>query len=182
MNARLQPARTQELLVQLADADPSAAQDAALELGDRREYGAVPVMLDILGATPHAGVRNAVAYALSAMRIPETFEIVADLLHQDRTRGARSTLLYALRPFDCTSLLPRLVDLVIEDTWESAREAAYLITEIDILPAETWLPLRNRLRTAHESVDVPYAVNHPERRDIIGFLIEFFQEEPDEPA
>ena len=110
------------------------------------------------------------------MRIPETFEVIVDLLQQDRTRGARGTLLYALRPFDCGSVLPLLVDLVVEETREAAREAAYLISEIEIVSAETWVPLRNRLRTAYEAVDPPYAVNDPERRVVIGFLLEFFED------
>ncbi|MEV4643067.1 HEAT repeat domain-containing protein [Actinoplanes sp. NPDC049548] len=96
------------LLAQLVGTDPGVARDAALELGDRREYGAVPAMLEILGATPEVSLRNGVALALSDMHIPETFEVVADLLRQYHIRGARGTLLYALRPFDCTPILPLL--------------------------------------------------------------------------
>lgn len=59
--------------------------------------------------------------------------------------------------------------------------AYYLISEIEIVSAETWVPLRNRLRTAYEAVDPPYAVNDPERRVVIGFLLEFFEDESDEP-
>lgn len=171
-----------DLLAQLAGTDSGRARDAALELGDRRAYGAVPAMLEVLGATSDASVRNSVAYALSAMRVPEAFEVVVDLLRQERTRGARGTLLYALRPFDCTSILPLLVDLVIEDAWESAREAAYLITEVEIVSAETWMPLRNRLRMAYETADAPCAVKDPERRKIIGFLLQFFEEDSDRPG
>jgi hypothetical protein len=171
----------QELVAQLGGTDPHAARSAALELGDRREYGAVPAMLEILAATSHAGVRNGVAYALSAMCIPETFEVIVDLLQQNRTRGTRGTLLYALRPFDCAPVLPLLVGLVIEDTWESAREAAYLISELETVSAEAWNPLKDRLRMAYEAIHPPYSVKDAERRDVIKFLVDFF-EEFDEPA
>jgi HEAT repeat protein len=170
------------LLAQLTGTDPDAVRSAALELGDLREYGAVPTMLEILGATPDPSVRNGVAYALSAMRIPETFEVIVDLLQQDRTRNARGTLLYALRPFDYAPILPLLVDLVITDGREAAREAAYLISELETVPVETWDPLKDRLQAAYEEVDPPYAVKDPERRDVIRFLIEFFKEECDGPA
>ena len=159
----------EKLVAQLAGTDPDAACNAALELGDRREYGAVPTMLEILGATADAGVRNGIAYALSAMRIPETFEVIVDLLQQDRTHGARGTLLYALRPFDCAPILPLLVHLVVEDTWEAAREAAYLISEIEVVSAETWDPLKDRLQMAYEADHPPYAVKDPERRDVMKF-------------
>ncbi|MEU8658103.1 HEAT repeat domain-containing protein [Actinoplanes philippinensis] len=172
----------EQLLSQLGGTDSDAVRSAALELGDRREYGAVPTMLEILGATPDASVRNGVALALSDMRIPEAFEVIVELLQQDRTYGARGTLLYALRPFDCVPILPLLVDLVIKDTWESAREAAYLISEVEVVSAETWAPLNHRLLAAYEAVDPSYAAKDPERREVIRFLIGFFEDEPDEPA
>ncbi|GIE76507.1 hypothetical protein Aph02nite_24570 [Actinoplanes philippinensis] len=165
-----------DLLARLAGEDPEAAREAALELGDRREYGAAPLMLEILGATSDARVRNGIAYALSAMRVPEMFEVVVELLRQERTRGFRGTLLYALRPFDCTPILPLLVDLVIGDSWEAAREAGYLITEIEVVSTDTWLPLEERLRAALEVVE------DPGRREIIAFLSEFFENDAEEPA
>ncbi|WP_436531894.1 HEAT repeat domain-containing protein [Actinoplanes sp. HUAS TT8] len=157
-----------ELLARLVGADPDAAREAALELGDRRDYEAVPVMLEVLATTPDTRVRNGVAYALSAMRIPETFDVVVALLREERTRGARGTLLFALRPFDCLSILPLLVEIVIDDTWESSREAAYLISEVEVIPVEAWEPLRERLRAAR--VD-------DERRETIEFLLGFFRAE-----
>ena len=50
-----------QLLAQLSSTDPGVVRNAALELGDRRGYRAVPAMLEILGATSDGNVPNGVA-------------------------------------------------------------------------------------------------------------------------
>ena len=123
----------------------------------------------MLATTGHPRLRNAAALALSDLEAPEAFDVIAGLLRQEHTRGLRGTLLYALRPYDCTPILPLLVDIVVDDTYESAREAAALIdgtgVALDDRSAE-------RLRCAFDSPGA-YAVRDPERREeVIGRLLE----------
>jgi HEAT repeat protein len=182
VDSRQQP-EVEELLAQLAGTDTRAAFRAALELGDRREYGAVPALLETLDATADNLVRNGAAIALSDMQIPEAFDVIATLLGQERTRGARGTLLYALEPYDCSPILPLLVELVIADTYESAREAASCIVGIHAMVSdELWAHLKLRLKTAYEAQDPQYAVKDPERRGrVIRVLLEFFEENSNQP-
>lgn len=182
VDSRQRP-EVEELLAQLAGADTRAAFRAALELGDRREYQAVPALLEALDTTSDNLVRNGAAIALSDMQIPEAFDVIAKLLGQERTRGARGTLLYALEPYDCSPILPLLVELVIADTYESAREAAGRIVETRAMVAdELREQLKLRLQTAYEAEDPQYAVKDPERREqVIRVLLDFFEENSNEP-
>jgi hypothetical protein len=103
---------------------------------------------------------------LPDMRIPEAFDVIVKLLGQERTRGARGTLLYALEPHDCSPILPLLVELVIADTYESAREAANCIVGIHAMVSdELWEHLKLRLQTACEAEDPQYATRDSERRE-----------------
>lgn len=149
-----------------------------------RQRPEVDRLLAQLRTTSDARVRNRAAIALSDMGIPEAFDAIVGLLGQDRTRGARGTLLYALEPYDCSTVLPLLVDLVIADPYESARQAAACITGIQAVVADDlWERLERQLRAAYEAADPPYAVKDPERREqVIGVLLEFFAENSTQPG
>ncbi|GAA4604761.1 HEAT repeat protein [Actinoplanes octamycinicus] len=163
-----------DLLARLTDDDPDRAAEAARALGAVR-------LLDVLTTTEDPAVRVAAALALSDMRVPEARDVIAGLLTQERTRGRRGTLVYALEPYDCGPLLPLLVDLIVEDNYEVAREAARLIDHTDAdLDRQTWDRLVARLEAALEATDPPYAIKDPERREqVIRPVLQIFYDGED---
>jgi hypothetical protein len=76
--------------------------------------------------------RNRLALKLSDVSdSKELFSALTQLLQDTKTIGARGTLLYALRKFDCANIFPLLIDFVIAGGWEVAHEAHARICAID---------------------------------------------------
>ena len=78
--------------------------------------------------------RNRLALKLSDISdSQELFSALTQLLQNAKTIGARGTLLYALRKFDCTTIFSLLIDFVIAGGWEVAHEAHSRICAIDAI-------------------------------------------------
>lgn len=163
-------ATTPELLRQLDSNDPDVVAAAACELGSRHEASATPQLLERLRTTDNSLIRNAAALALSDMKEPQAFNVLVTLLRDERTRKSRGTLLHALGAYDCSPLLPLLVDLVIDGNFEVSRQAFSLIqgieTEID---EREWRACTTRLREA-------WAAASSERPPLIAELLALFEE------
>ena len=71
---------------------------------------AAPRLLQLLRTTESPIIRNAAALALSDLNEPQAFQVLVDLLRDERTQNNRGTLLYALGAYDCSSILPLLVE------------------------------------------------------------------------
>src|SRR5258708_1000235 len=110
----LKSATTSELLDRIQSGDSQKIIEAAREISSRQEGSAGPYLLDVLRMTNDAAVRNAVALALSDLKDASAFDVLVDLVKSERTHSNRGTLLYALGAYDCSSLLPLLLDLVID--------------------------------------------------------------------
>lgn len=77
--------------------------------------------------------RNRLALKLSDISDSKgLYSALTQLLQDAKTVGARGTLLYALRNFDCTTIFPLLIDFVISGGWEVAHEAHSIISAIEI--------------------------------------------------
>lgn len=160
---------TAELLQQLDSADADIVADAASILASRHEASASPRLLELLRKTDNAVIRNAVALALSDRNDPQAFQVLVNLLRDERTQKNRGTLLYALGAYDCSSILPLLVDLVIDGNYEVSRQALSLIQGIETeLDDRQWNACAVRLRAA-------LAAAAEERRPLIGELLALFE-------
>jgi HEAT repeat protein len=117
----------EDYLRRLRSADRKEVIQAAHELGDQGDAGAVPFLLDLLMTTNDPSIRNAAAVGLRELRDSRAVPYLISLLNDPRTEGNRGTLLYALQELDCSGYLPLLVDLVIGGGWEVSHEALLAI-------------------------------------------------------
>lgn len=130
MNESIEPSTT-DLLRALQGNDADAAIAAASALATRGGDDVADQLLAVLQSTDDGGVRNAVALALGDRGEPRAFEPIVGLLQDARTERNRGTLLHALGGFDCAPILPLLLDLVIEGSFEVSREALNLLSEVN---------------------------------------------------
>jgi hypothetical protein len=167
----LKSATIEELIEHIASGDSKRIVEAAREAASRKDSLAGPHMLRVLERTNDPSVRNAVALALSDLKDPSAFDVLVDLLKSARASGNRGTLLYALGAYDCSPVLPLLVDLVIEGNFEESRQALSLITGIETeLDENTWQACAERLRPA-------LATATEERRPLLDKLMSLFEHE-----
>ena len=79
--------------------------------------------LRLLETTSDANERNAAALRLADKEVPEARTALLRLIGRDDLRSERGTLVYCLRPFDCSDSVGLLIDLVISGGFEEAHEA-----------------------------------------------------------
>ena len=167
----LKSAATQELIEHIVSGDSERIVEAAREAASRKDALAGPHMLRVLEQTSDPAVRNAVALALSDLKEPAAFDVLVELLKSGRASANRGTLLYALGAYDCSPVLPLLVDLVIEGNFEESRQALSLVTGIETeLDEHTWQACVERLRSA-------LATATKERRPLLDKLMSLFEQE-----
>ncbi len=164
-------ATVHQLIDHIKSGDPQRIIEAARECASRQEASAGPYLLEILQVTRDAAVRNAAALALSDLKNPSAFTLLVDLLKSDHTRGSQGTLLYALGAYDCSPVLPLLVDLVIDGNFEVSRQTFSLISGIETeLDDRVWKSCRERLRSA-------VIVATEDRRPILEELLKLFEQD-----
>jgi hypothetical protein len=160
-----------ELIEHIVSGDSKRIVEAAREAASRKDASVGPHLLRVLERTNDPAVRNAVALALSDLKEPSAFDMLVDLLKSGRVSGNRGTLLYALGAYNCSPVLPLLVDLVIEGNFEESRQALSLITGIETeIDEHTWQACVERLRSA-------LATATEERRPLLGELLSLFEQE-----
>lgn len=161
---------TAELLQALDSSDAEVVAGAARRLALSQEESAAPRLLELLRTADSPLIRNAAALALSDLKEPKAFAVLVELLRDERTRKSRGTLLYALGAYDCSSILPLLVDLVIGGNFEVSRQAWELIQGIETgLDDKEWTACTVRLRAALASASA-------DRRPLIGELLALFED------
>lgn len=130
MNEPIEPS-TEDLLRALHGDDADALIAAAGLLAVRGGDEIAEQLLAVLRTTDDRNVRNALALALSDRGEQRAFEAIVQLVQDPRTERNRGTLLHALGGFDCAPILPLLLDLVIEGSFEVSREALNLLTDVN---------------------------------------------------
>ena len=104
---------TADLQNQLRSSDPRQILDAATQLAIRGEPPGLQAVMDVLLTTNDPVVRNGLAMIVSDQKHPAGFDALVKLLRDERTRAHRGSLLYALGAYDCSPILPMLIDFVI---------------------------------------------------------------------
>ena len=166
-------ASTSALLEMIGSADSQKIVSASEELASRGEAAAAPRLLELLQTSSDANVRNAAAIALSDLKDPRAFDIVVNLLNDDRTLKSRASLLYALGAYDCRSILPLLVEFVIGGNFEVSRQALALISGIEgEVDDRTWERCIKTVRAA-----IPLA--SVERLPLLNELLSLFEQGED---
>lgn len=158
-----------DLLEHLRSGEPARIAAAAQECASRGVAAAARYLLDVLSTTRDVSARNAAALALSDLGVAEAFGPMVVLLTSDDVRGTRGTLLYALGAYDCSSILPLLVTLVIEGNFEESRQAFSLISGIDTdLEDDIW-------QGCHEQLRSGILMATAERRPLLEELLHCFE-------
>ena len=127
-------------------------------------------MIALLETTSEPIVWNAAAVGLRELRDDRAIRPILDLIRSAKSEGARGTLVWALEAFDCAPYIELLVDLVVNDNYEVARNAASAIvsSEGEVDPAG-WRRCMDRLRSA-----IPKASE--ERVEVLQKLLARFEE------
>lgn len=147
---------------------------AAHQLAASGESAALHALLGVLASTADPALRHAVALDLSDRRTPDLFPALVRLLQDDRTSGSRGTLLHALTPFDCSHIVPLLVELFATGGLEVRVEAFNRLMETDAeLSCDEWERLVERLRRLAQN-----GWTDPEDLDMLRQLFEALDADP----
>jgi len=133
--AKLQPSK-----------DIKTVTKAAHALGDLGERRAVLPLIDLLENTPHSVIRNAAAVALSDLGDQRAFQPIIALVQHPKTQGDNGTLVYALQSFDCSTIVPFLVDLVISGDFEVSHEAFLAIETVEEISEEDFQVSQQKIK------------------------------------
>ena len=100
------------------------------EIRSIAKIGRLPAGIDLMKLaceTRSPRVRNAAAMALLTLGVPNTAELMINLVSRADTKGARGTLLYVLNELKSAVPLDTLVDILINDSYEAQEEAINLL-------------------------------------------------------
>lgn len=96
----------------------------------------LPVLFDLLLTKPEVDVKQEIVKILGTVKFNDTVPIFADAISQPKYHPIRKTLLTACwqNGLDFKNQLPLLVDVVVEDDWETGFEAFTIIDNLKSLP------------------------------------------------
>jgi hypothetical protein len=121
----------QNYLERLQSSNPELVIEAAHALGDLGDERAVPILIELLQTTTDPDIRDAAAVGLRELGDQSALHPLVSLINDPKTEGNRGTLVYALEGLDCASVIPLLVDLVINSNFEVSHQAFTVIDSID---------------------------------------------------
>jgi hypothetical protein len=107
------------------------AESMLEEIGRTKLKEAIPLLIEYLKSTESHILRNSIAITLSDIESEEAVEPLIDMINHPKTLGARGTLLYALKPFDCSRHIETLVYQLITGNFEVQLQAYQLIEVIN---------------------------------------------------
>jgi hypothetical protein len=99
------------------------------EAGINKYENAVPLLIDYLKSTENHWIRNAIAITLSDIGSKKAIEPLIEMINHPKTLGYRGSLLYALKPFDCSAHLETLVYHMLTGNFEVQANSYQLIEE-----------------------------------------------------
>lgn len=119
------------------------------EISDKKYTEAVPFLIKHLKKTDNHLLRNSIALTLMDIGNQAVVEPIVELLKDPKTIGYRGTLLYSLKPFDCSGHLELLIDFTINGNFEVRHNAKELIEEMDFNIKDEFL-LKSIVRVKRE--------------------------------
>ncbi|NJL20628.1 MAG: HEAT repeat domain-containing protein [Leptolyngbyaceae cyanobacterium SM1_3_5] len=131
----------QSYIDQLHSHNSNLVIEAAYSLGNLGCKQSVPALIEVLQTTTDPSVRNAVAIGLQEIGDERALCPLVSIIVDPKTEGYRGTLIYALEGFDCSCILPLLVELVIAGNFEVSHQAFLIIESIKTVVDKTTLNL-----------------------------------------
>jgi HEAT repeat protein len=121
-----------DLLREAVESNKMDIVESMLEdIGKNKVKEAIPLLIEYLKSTENNILRNSIALTLSDIGSEEAVEPLIDMINHPKTLGVRGTLIYALKPFDCSGHLETLVFHLITGNFEVQAEAYQLIETIN---------------------------------------------------
>lgn len=159
-----------ELIARLRSGVPDDAVAAARALATLGDERAVAPLVELMRQTVHPAVRDAAAVALRDLGDSRALGPLLELIADPKTERHRGTLVYALGGFDCTTIVPELVQLVIDGNFEVSRQAFSVIESIEgVINPRDWNSSIARLRAAQPSAD-------DDKRPLLDDLLKLFED------
>ncbi|MCP2728229.1 HEAT repeat domain-containing protein [Limnofasciculus baicalensis] len=139
------------MIHQLKSEDESRIISGIQEAVDLGDYSTTPYLIDLLEKTSNHTIRDQIALALRDIGDERAVKAIANLLTDVKTLHHRGTLIYALSAFDCTEILPLLVELVISGGFEVSREAFLIVENIEgEIEPNVWNECQHKVKVAIE--------------------------------
>ncbi|UNL83251.1 HEAT repeat domain-containing protein [Priestia koreensis] len=99
------------------------------EVGTNKYEPAIPLLIEFLKSTDNHRLRNSIALTLSDIGNEIAVEPLIEMINDPKTLGFRGSLLFALKPFDCSSHLETLIYHLLSGNFEVQMESYQLIEE-----------------------------------------------------
>jgi hypothetical protein len=98
-------------------------------VGENKNKDAIPLLIRYLKSTENHRIRNAIAIALSDIGEEDAIKPLIEMINDPKTMGYRGSLLFALKPFDCSEYLETLVYHLLTGNYEVQINSYHLIEE-----------------------------------------------------
>ncbi|MCM3004029.1 HEAT repeat domain-containing protein [Priestia koreensis] len=99
------------------------------EVGTNKYEPAIPLLIEFLKSTDNHRLRDSIALTLSDIGNEIAVEPLIEMINDPKTLGFRGSLLFALKPFDCSSHFETLIYHLLSGNFEVQMEAYQLIEE-----------------------------------------------------
>ncbi len=159
----------QKYVEQLNSNNKDLVIEAAHALGDIGDRRSVKILIELLQKTSDPVIRNAAAVGLRELGDERALYPLVSLINDVKTEGCRGTLIYALEGFDCSSLLPFLIEQIITGNFEVSHQAFSVIESINVeIDSETLDIYTQRVKDA--------LLQNDEKVDLLEDLIDLLSD------
>ncbi|WP_409292470.1 HEAT repeat domain-containing protein [Peribacillus sp. SCS-37] len=122
--------------------------------GQIKDKEAVPLLINYLKSTENHNIRNLIALALSDIGDGRAVKPLIEMINDPKTSGNRGTLLYALKPFDCSPFLETLIRHLLTGNFEVQLTSFELIEENVHSPVSDEVLLNTILKVKNELSEI----------------------------
>jgi len=126
----------QEIQNKLFSANPGQTVSAVKLIQEKGNELHLPMLFDLLLANPENETEKEILKTLGTVKKEEAVPIFIDALQENKYRPIRKKLLVACwqNGLDFKNHVPLLIDLIIEEEWETGFEAFTIIDNMKTLP------------------------------------------------
>ncbi|WP_409294247.1 HEAT repeat domain-containing protein [Peribacillus sp. SCS-26] len=122
--------------------------------GQMKDKEAVPILINYLKSTENHNLRNSIALALSDIGDEKAVKPLIEMINDPKTLGHRGSLLYALKPFDCSAYLETLIKHLLTGNLEVQLTSFELIEENVHSPVRDEVLLNSILKVKNELSEI----------------------------
>lgn len=96
----------------------------------------LPMLFDLLLSNPEVEVKKEIVKILGTIKVIDTVPVFADALEQEKYKPIRKTVLTACwqNGLDFKNHMPLLINVILEEDWQTGFEAFTIIENMENLP------------------------------------------------